>query len=276
MERSDTEASPRRSAFDRIQPPLRERLGVRGEGRMFVDIPAMSQQGDSGEVSLSPSRRQREGWKEAQADLPWGILDQVPQEFNRWKREQGPQSVESDASLLRTQFTTGIMRQQTRHRARGKHQFILRQHAHAGVLDVVICRAFYYTLSGMAAEWFKSLEPVLISSFANLARNSVQWFTTSKPAQKHFTYLEKDKQHEGEFLAIFFVKWKNPIGKVEPMDDRKTINVLHSSLRVGALYQDFILLLPSTYQEAIRRAIDYANVGEANSAKRWQEVRPSQ
>nr|GMD74968.1 hypothetical protein Iba_chr13aCG10370 [Ipomoea batatas] len=42
VERSDTKLSPRRSAFDRIQPPLRERLGVHGEGQMSVEIPAMS------------------------------------------------------------------------------------------------------------------------------------------------------------------------------------------------------------------------------------------
>lgn len=75
-----------------------------------------------------------------------------------------------------------------------------------GVLDVVICREFYYTLSTRAAEWFKSLEPGLISSFANLARKFVQRFTTSKAVRKHFNYLEKSKQHGEEFLAIFLVK----------------------------------------------------------------------
>lgn len=66
-------------------------------------------------------------------------------------------------------------------------------------------------------------------------------FATSKAVQRHFTYLEIAKQDEGESLADFSIKWENAVDEVEPMDDRTPINVLHSSLRVGALYQDFIL-----------------------------------
>lgn len=62
------------------------------------------------------------------------------------------------------------------------------------------------------------------------------------------------------------------MGEVEPLDDRTAINVLHSSLWAGALYQDFILHPPLTYEEAIRRVADYANDGEANVAKCQQET----
>ncbi|XP_019156903.1 PREDICTED: uncharacterized protein LOC109153491 [Ipomoea nil] len=93
----------------------------------------------------------------------------------------------------------------------------------------------------------------------------------SRTVRKHFTHLEAAKQLQGESLADFLVKWKNAIGEVEPMDDRTAINVLHYSLRAGALYQDFIVHPSQSYDEAIRRVTDHANAMEANSAKRRQE-----
>ncbi|XP_019192760.1 PREDICTED: uncharacterized protein LOC109187067 [Ipomoea nil] len=139
-----------------------------------------------------------------------------------------------------------------------------------GVTDVVMCPAFYSTLMGRAAEWFKTLEPGSIPCFAELAKKFVHKFATSRVVRKHFTYLEKAKQLEGESLTDFLIKWKAAIGEVEPLDDRTAINVLHSNLRAGALYQEFILHPPTTYDEAIRRATNYANAGEANMAK-WQQ-----
>ncbi|XP_019197072.1 PREDICTED: uncharacterized protein LOC109190923 [Ipomoea nil] len=56
------------------------------------------------------------------------------------------------------------------------------------------------------------------------------------------------------------------------MDDLTAIHMLHISLRVGYLYQDFILHPPTTYEEVLRRVMDYANAGEANAVKRSQKV----
>ncbi|XP_019171367.1 PREDICTED: uncharacterized protein LOC109166924 [Ipomoea nil] len=145
-----------------------------------------------------------------------------------------------------------------------------------GVTDAVMCRAFYFTLSGRAADWFKSLEPGSITCFAGLATKFVQRFETSKTVCKHFMYLEKAKQLEGETLTKFRIKWKNAICEVEPMDDLTAIHMLYMSLRAGDLYQDFILRPPLTYEEALRRVTDYANAREANAVKRSQEVGSTQ
>ncbi|XP_031099713.1 uncharacterized protein LOC116003912 [Ipomoea triloba] len=136
-----------------------------------------------------------------------------------------------------------------------------------GVSDAVICRAFYSTLEGRAIEWFKTLEAKSIDIFAELARRFIQRFATSKAVRRHFTYIEIAKEEEGETLAEFLVKWKSAVGEVEPMDDRTAINVLHSSLRAGPLYQDFILRPPLSYEEALRRV-----AAHANAAKRRQEA----
>ncbi|XP_019150321.1 PREDICTED: uncharacterized protein LOC109147137 [Ipomoea nil] len=145
-----------------------------------------------------------------------------------------------------------------------------------GVTDAVMCRAFYSTLTGRVAKWFKSLEPGSITCFANIETKFVRKFVTSKTIRKHFMYLENAKQLEGKSLSNFLLKWKSAIGEVEPMDDLTAIHMVHSSLQAGHLYQDFILHPPLTYEEAIRRVADYANAGEANAAKRSQEVGPSQ
>ncbi|XP_019177887.1 PREDICTED: uncharacterized protein LOC109173083 [Ipomoea nil] len=144
-----------------------------------------------------------------------------------------------------------------------------------GVSDAVMCRAFYSTLSGREAEWFRMLQPGSIADFPTLAMKFVRKFITSKIVRKPYMYLEKAKQLEGESLSDFLVKWKAAVGEVEPMDDATATHMLHISLQVGYLYQDFILHPPATYEEALRRVTDYANAGEANAVKRSQEVRTS-
>nr|GMC51328.1 uncharacterized protein LOC109155647 [Ipomoea batatas] len=52
---SEYDSPPRRSAFDRLRPSARERLGVREEGRRFVGRPVPSYRGDS--ESSNPTAR---------------------------------------------------------------------------------------------------------------------------------------------------------------------------------------------------------------------------
>lgn len=141
-----------------------------------------------------------------------------------------------------------------------------------GVSDAMVCRVFYSTLTRRAADWFKNLEPGSISSFFDLARKFIHRFAMSKAVKKHFTYLDKSKQREGEPSLVFIERWKIAMGEIELLDDGTVINVLHASLRAGSLYQDFILRPPLTYEEVVRRVIDHANAMEANSAKRQQET----
>ncbi|XP_019154315.1 PREDICTED: uncharacterized protein LOC109150792 [Ipomoea nil] len=138
-----------------------------------------------------------------------------------------------------------------------------------------MCMAFYSTLTGRAAEWFRALQPGSIADFETLARKFNRKFVTSKVIRKPYMYLEKAKQLEGESLSEFLVKWKAAVGEVEPMDNLTAIHMLQISLRASYLYQDFILHPPSTCEEALRRVTDYANAGEANAIKRSQEVRTS-
>ncbi|XP_019165099.1 PREDICTED: uncharacterized protein LOC109160926 [Ipomoea nil] len=141
-----------------------------------------------------------------------------------------------------------------------------------GMSDAVMCRAFYSTLTGRAAKWFRTLQPGSIANFAALSTQFVRKFVTSRVAKKSYMYLEKARQLDGESLTDFLVKWKAAVLEVEPMDDLTAVHMLHIALRAGYLYQDFILHPPATYEEALRRVTDYANAGEANAVKRSQEV----
>lgn len=143
-----------------------------------------------------------------------------------------------------------------------------------GVLDAMVCRVFYSTLTGRAADWFKNLEPGSISSFSDLAHKFIHKFAMSKAVKKHFTYLEKSEQREEEPSSVFIERWKIAMGEVEPLDDGTVINVLHASLWAGSLYQDFILRTPLTYEEAVRRVIDHANAMEANFAATTRDQVP--
>ncbi|XP_019176294.1 PREDICTED: uncharacterized protein LOC109171656 [Ipomoea nil] len=218
------------------------------------------------------------------------MLNNLRTEFTRWQNEHASRPPPNHtASLLRTPFTAEIMAQPypLDLRIPGNKEYDSRTdpEVHVNtyygnmmmmrVTDAVMCRAFYSTLSGRAAEWFRTLQPGSIADSVSLATKFMRKFVTSKVIRKPYMYLEKAKQLEGESLTEFLVKWKAAVGEVEPMDDLTAIHMLHISLRAGYLYQDFILHPPATYEEALRRVTDYANAGEANAVKRSQEVSTS-
>ncbi|XP_019171002.1 PREDICTED: uncharacterized protein LOC109166509 [Ipomoea nil] len=252
---------------------------------MSLDWSASSRADESDEVSSSRSHRHHDNCQGAQDGVPPGswsrfVKSSIGGSKNKRRKPSG-----STLPCYTPLFPLEIMQQQypIDLRIPGAKDYSGKtdpeEHVNSfygnkimmGVSDGVICRAFFSTLSGRAAEWFKPLEPGSITCFADLAMKFVRRFATSRTVRKHFTHLEAAKQMEGESLTNFLVKWKNAIGEVKPMDDMTTINVLHYSLRAGAQYQDFIVHPPHTYDEAIRRVTDYANAMEANSAKRRQE-----
>nr|GMD60496.1 uncharacterized protein LOC109157263 [Ipomoea batatas]GME05584.1 uncharacterized protein LOC109157263 [Ipomoea batatas] len=112
-----------------------------------------------------------------------------------------------------------------------------------------------YTLTQLFASglstWFKSLKPGSVGSFPEMTRPFVKMFATSKTVRRHFTHLNDFCQREGEPLLDFLTRWKNEIREVALMDDRTEVNFLHSSHQAGPLFEDFILRLPWTYEEAL-------------------------
>ncbi|XP_031101985.1 uncharacterized protein LOC116005890 [Ipomoea triloba] len=140
-----------------------------------------------------------------------------------------------------------------------------------GVSDAVICRAFFATLVGKAAEWFKDLERGSIRNFGQLADKFVKRFAASKSRKKSYTCLNKVNQAVGEPLSTFLFRWEREVDEVEPMEDQVAIQAFLASLCSGALYYDLIVNPPRTYEEAITRAKHHADATEANMAKRRDE-----
>ncbi|XP_031120811.1 uncharacterized protein LOC116024048 [Ipomoea triloba] len=140
-----------------------------------------------------------------------------------------------------------------------------------GVSDAVICRAFFATLVGKAAEWFKGLEQGSIRNFGQLADKFVKRFAASKSRKKSYTCLNKVNQAVGEPLSTFLFRWEREVDEVEPMEDRVAIQAFLASLCSGTLYYDLIVNPPRTYEDAITRAKHHADATEANMAKRRDE-----
>ncbi|XP_031099680.1 uncharacterized protein LOC116003880 [Ipomoea triloba] len=126
-----------------------------------------------------------------------------------------------------------------------------------GVNDAVICRAFFATLAGKAAD--------------QLADKFVRRFAVSRLKKKPYTYLNGVKQEPGETLSAFLHKWNHEIDQVEPMEDQAAIHALLTSLRSRSVYYDLVVHPPKTYKEAITWARHHADATEANMAKRREE-----
>ncbi|KAJ0970560.1 hypothetical protein J5N97_018519 [Dioscorea zingiberensis] len=67
-----------------------------------------------------------------------------------------------------------------------------------GPTEIVMCRAFPKTLSGMASEWFRSLPRGSIASFSQLFDLFLRRFASNRRRKKNPVVLLRCKQREGE------------------------------------------------------------------------------
>lgn len=243
-------SKPRRTVFDRIRGHVSTRLGRRQPINQRDEItgPEEDEAQSSSETwsySIRPSNVDR-------------IQDIVKREME--KLNHGVPS-RAEAQLLTNPFVDSVMLTEypTDLRLPSIKTYLGKSdpesHVNAyygsmimmGLSDAVICRAFFSTLGGRAAEWFRTLEPGSIENFHQLSAQFVKRFGVHKTQRRHFTHLNTLKQREGEALTHYIERWTSEFGEVEPVDDKTAINTLHNSLRPGRLYESFFTDPPSTY-----------------------------
>lgn len=258
---------PRRTVFDRIRGHVSTRLGRRRPPSQRDEIippdeDEVHSSSGAGEYNVRPSNVDR-------------IQDIVKREVERLHRGT---SSRSEAQLLVNPFVESIMSVEypTDLRLPNIKAYLgktdLESHVNIyygsmimmGLSDAVICRAFFSTLGGRTAEWFKTLEPGSIENFHQLSAQFTKRFAVHRSQKRHFTHLNTLKQREEEALTRYLERWSSEFGDVEPVDDKTAINTLHNSLRPGRLYESFFTDPPSTYQEAMTRALNHARAEEAS------------
>ncbi|XP_022860755.1 uncharacterized protein LOC111381231 [Olea europaea var. sylvestris] len=119
--------------------------------------------------------------------------------------------------------------------------------------DQVMCKAFPQILTNTARDWFSTLEPNSISSFADLTDKFSTFFASSKLIRKMAAFLMQLYQGQNETFRDFMTRFNK---------ERLQIPNLHINAVVSALTHAIRLT------ELLTRSEKYINMEETLSRKR--------
>ncbi|XP_027120724.1 uncharacterized protein [Coffea arabica] len=134
--------------------------------------------------------------------------------------------------------------------------------------DALRCKTFPMFLKGKARLWFQSLAPGSIRSFAELARQFVVQFVSSKTYSKNAAHLLAIKQKPDEFLKSFMTRFNTESLQIRDKDEKVVMAAFVNWLRVEELFYKLAEKPPVNLEELLTRAHAAANAEEAGRLKR--------
>ncbi|XP_014524451.1 uncharacterized protein LOC106780663 [Vigna radiata var. radiata] len=97
--------------------------------------------------------------------------------------------------------------------------------------ETVWCRVFSLSLKGEALDWFHSLAPRTIDSFATLRRLFNQQYISNKTPGMTYTALMRIRQGREETLKGFMERFNRTARQVRNVDQRLIVSALTTALR---------------------------------------------
>ncbi|KAJ0984219.1 hypothetical protein J5N97_002575 [Dioscorea zingiberensis] len=120
-----------------------------------------------------------------------------------------------------------------------------------GTSEVVLCRGFSKTLSGIAYDWFRSLPEGSIAYFDQLMDKFLRRFANCRRHKRNPVMLLRCKQREGESLRDYLDRFN---------DETQGMSDLDSIMVVGAVSQSFIAtneFKAGRREQALQRAEEF-------------------
>ncbi|KFK22592.1 hypothetical protein AALP_AAs74016U000200 [Arabis alpina] len=134
--------------------------------------------------------------------------------------------------------------------------------------DIVYCKLFVESLKGPALQWFYKLEKNSVHTFLQLSELFVQHYNIFMERKIYDSELWNNKQGETESLRSFMTKFKNTLLKVEGISNKSALEALRGALRCPSpFWQEMSLNTPTTIQDALHRAADFARTEEEVRAR---------
>ncbi|KFK42019.1 hypothetical protein AALP_AA2G201700, partial [Arabis alpina] len=140
--------------------------------------------------------------------------------------------------------------------------------------DIVYCKLFVESLKGPALQWFYKLEKNSVHTFLQLSELFVQHYNIFMERKIYDSELWNNKKGETESLRSFMTKFKNTLSKVEGISNKSALEALRGALRCPSpFWQEMSLNTPTTIQDALHRAADFARTEEEVRARNGGKVK---
>ncbi|KFK26822.1 hypothetical protein AALP_AA8G298100 [Arabis alpina] len=134
--------------------------------------------------------------------------------------------------------------------------------------DIIYSKLFVESLKGPALQWFYKLEKNSVHTFLQLSELFVQHYNIFMERKIYDSELWNNRQGETESLRSFMTKFKNTLSKVEGISNKSALEALRGALRCpSSFWQEMSLNTPTTIQDALHRAADFARTEEEVCAR---------
>ncbi|XP_068483135.1 uncharacterized protein [Phaseolus vulgaris] len=143
-----------------------------------------------------------------------------------------------------------------------------------GGSDVVRCKLFMSTLTGMAMDWFISLPEGHITSFAQLSQLFKEQYLANKtPAPVSYDLFDV-KQFLGETLKEYISRFGAQVVKVGTKEEPMIVYAFKKGVRPGSFSKTLNRSCPKTFAEIRRQAVKHI-ASEGETYEKWTTTVPA-
>ncbi|XP_014490823.1 uncharacterized protein LOC106753517 [Vigna radiata var. radiata] len=140
--------------------------------------------------------------------------------------------------------------------------------------EMVWCRVFSLSLKGEALDWFHSLAPRTIDSFAILRRLFSQQYISSKTPGMTYTTLMRIRQGREETLKGFMERFNRMARQVRNVDQRLIVSALTTALRPGPFVDYLYAEEPQSMADLRHKLASFIRIEEGRTHYKGQENEP--
>ncbi|XP_014521996.1 uncharacterized protein LOC106778541 [Vigna radiata var. radiata] len=137
--------------------------------------------------------------------------------------------------------------------------------------ELVWCKFFSLLLKEEALDWFHSLQPGTIDSFAVLRQLFTQQYASSKTLGVTYTTLVRMRQGRDESLKVFMDRFNRTARQVKNVDQRLIVSVLTAALRLGPFCDYLHAEEPQSMDELQNRLASFIRIEEGRAHQRGRE-----
>ncbi|XP_057734721.1 uncharacterized protein LOC130950212 [Arachis stenosperma] len=137
--------------------------------------------------------------------------------------------------------------------------------------EPVLCRAFPTYLDGAALLWFSKLPAGSISSFEELARSFIDYFTAARIYVHGSDYLSTIHQGPQESLKDYMTRFTETTMEIQDLNTAVHLHGLKAGLRPGKFRETIVVTKPKMleeFRERVARQIEIEELREANRTER--------
>ncbi|MCS5023631.1 retrotransposon gag domain-containing protein, partial [Staphylococcus aureus] len=133
--------------------------------------------------------------------------------------------------------------------------------------DLALCKAFPLTLKGNTRTWFSKLPRNSVSSFEDLSRKFLRYFSVSKKTNRTTGSLFNIVQETSKSLRAYYQRFNKATLEIESLQTEVASEAFGQGVRYVDLQKELDREKPQTYEETAKIVFKFLNQEEGEQAR---------